>query len=67
MKIEGSGRYETLKEADYHYIKYLPKYKEHILHNNFTGKNEIFIANHNGSGWRLIYKNMHLEFCSVID
>jgi hypothetical protein len=52
---------ETFKRAQYTYVKYLGN-KEHLLKNE-RGENEIFASNKNFSGWGLIYKNTHLEFC----
>ena len=67
MRIEGSGRYETPKEANYTYIKYVKKYQEHILRNNHTGENEIFVSCPHFAGWGLVYKNTVLEFVSTIN
>jgi hypothetical protein len=53
--------YETMKQAGYKYIKFIPDSKEHILEHN--GNLEVFISSKNFAGWALIYKNTHLEFC----
>lgn len=58
--------YQTLKQANYTYLKYHKKSKKHTLRNNETGDVEAFTATKNYSGWALIYKNTHLEFCYTV-
>lgn len=57
---------ETLKQAGYVYIR---KYGDnlHILENIKASKPyqfELWANSKNYSGYALIYKNTHLEFCS---
>jgi hypothetical protein len=53
---------ETLKEADYTYIKSLGN-GEHILSRNEDNKLEIWANNKNHASYGIIFKNTHLEFC----
>jgi len=62
MKICGSGRYETIKEAGYKYLAYNKEFGTHRLLNLNTNKQEFFAACKNVASWALIYKNTHLEF-----
>lgn len=55
--------YETIKKAGYKHILFKKDTKEHLLYNKDTKHVEVFRANKNHSGWALIYKNTHLEFC----
>jgi hypothetical protein len=57
---------ETLKQANYKYIRYLG-YGEHLLMDKSTGKKEIFFANKNHASWGIIWKNTHLEFAHSIN
>lgn len=52
---------ETLKHANYQYIRYLGNL-EHLLQNKTTGNLEVFFSNKNHASWGLIFKNTHLEF-----
>lgn len=52
---------QTLKQANYSYVKYLGN-GEHLLKDNETGNLEVYFANKNHASWGLIYKNTHLEF-----
>jgi hypothetical protein len=52
---------ETFKQAGYSYVKYLGD-GDHLLKNS-DGQNEVFHSNKNHSGWGLVFKNTHLEFC----
>ncbi len=56
---------ETLKEAGYTYVKNLGD-GEHLLKNSEGGL-EIFAVSKNFAGWRLKFKNTHLEFCRSIE
>ncbi len=51
---------QTLKEAGYKYLHSFGN-GEHLLLND-DGILEVWANNKNGSGYRLIYKNTHLEF-----
>ena len=55
---------ETLKEAGYVSIKSLGN-GEFLLVDE-TGKEEIWCANKNHSGYAIIYKNTHLEFARSV-
>lgn len=57
---------ETIKNANYSYVKYLGD-KQHLLKENVSGKLEIFFANKNHSSWGLIWKNTHLEFARSVN
>lgn len=56
---------ETMKQAGYSYIR-MSCNGGHILHNNTTGKLELFIKNKNHASWGLKYKNTHLEFACTV-
>lgn len=60
----GSSRYETMKEAGY--VELSLNDGEHILQDVKTGNKERWYKNKNGAGYRIIYKNTHLEFCSSV-
>ena len=60
--VEGKmSNYQSFKQAGYKYVKLLGD-GEHLLQNE-DGIFEIWGNNKNGSGYRLTYKNTHLEFC----
>ena len=52
---------QTLKQADYSYIKYLGN-SLHLLKDNSTSKLEVFFPNKNHASWGIKWKNTHLEF-----
>jgi hypothetical protein len=52
---------QTLKQADYFYIKYLGN-SLHLLRDNSTSNLEIFFPNKNHASWGIKWKNTHLEF-----
>ena len=58
--------YQTLKQANYSYLSYDRKSGKHLLRNNETGTTEAFTPTRGYSGWALIYKNTHLEFCYTV-
>jgi len=51
---------ETIKQAGYHYLKYLGD-GQHLLQ---QGNNppEVWFKNKNHASYGLVYKNTHLEF-----
>lgn len=57
----GCGYYETMEEAGYQIIRRVNR--EYHLLNLDTNKIEVFASNRYYSGWAIIYKNTHLEFC----
>jgi hypothetical protein len=59
-----SRNYQTLKQANYSYIRKTGS--GHILRDENTGELELFSASKNYHGWALIYKNTHLEFCCTV-
>jgi hypothetical protein len=60
-----SQNYQTLKQANYSYIRKTGS--GHILKDNNTGALELFAPSKNYAGWALIYKNTHLEFCCTVE
>ncbi len=56
---------ETLKKANYKYLKYLGD-KQHLLLDVDTNQTELFFSNKNHASWGIIFKNTHLEFARGI-
>ena len=54
-------RKESIKKANYTYVKYLGD-KQHLLKDNNTGQLEAWFSNKNHTSYGIIYKNTHLEF-----
>jgi hypothetical protein len=57
--------YQTFKQAGYSYVSKTGS--GHLLRNDETGNIELFCSSKNYSGWALIYKNTHLEFCCTVE
>jgi hypothetical protein len=60
-----SSNYQTMKQAGYEHVKCIGD-GQHILRDTACGDLEIFGSSKNYSGWAIIYKNTHLEFCSSL-
>lgn len=52
---------QTLKEADYSYVKSIGN-GQHILKDNKTKNKELFFVNKNHANWGIKFKNTHLEY-----
>lgn len=60
----GTAIRQTIKEAGYTYVKYIPGVG-HVLKDNDrldTASLELWVANKNHASYGIIYKNTHLEF-----
>lgn len=57
---------ETMKEAGYKYGGFIPEFGAHRLIDIETGKKEMWAANFNHAGYRIKWRNTHLEFVTSL-